>query len=76
MKFVIELLFKTLIIFSVVNYAFIAFDNNIYDSLISNKITRNFLYLVIASIGIFMFSQKVLPDWIKAFHYIVKFFTK
>jgi len=71
MKFLIELLFKTIIIISVLNYAFMAFDKNLYALLISNKRILKSTYIVITLIGLIMFYNKVLPDWIKEYNYIV-----
>ena len=72
MEFFIELLLKTIVIFGIVNYAFIAFNNNIFTHLISSKMLLKIIYLLIASCGVFMFYEKVLPDWIKAFNFFAK----
>jgi hypothetical protein len=76
MKFFIEITFKTIIILSIINYIFMAFGNNLYGYFISNKTILQYLYILIGFVGIFMGYHKVLPDWIKIFNNILKYFTK
>jgi|LakMenE01Jun11ns_1017448.scaffolds.fasta_scaffold9875002_2 uncharacterized membrane protein YuzA (DUF378 family) len=59
----LELIIKTLIVLGGINYAFMAFDKNLINSIFNDK-NKEIIYIIIGICSFIMFIVKVLPDYI------------